>query len=196
MGTMRKGVEFLAEIDARNCGGTLRCGVVSVCVALMTCCTAFGSPARAEEPKQVAARAQGEEDTSRESVLVSFTLSAPEGVEDEVAKEHNLELVSKLPLPTLGMRVVRYAVPDARPIATVLERLRADQRVSSAQVNVQYRQIEPNAPDTVVGSVPIPQEAGPRKSAARKSIVRREASLSEGRRPARIAVGDVLAGGL
>ncbi len=132
-------------------------------------------------------------------MLVSFTLSAPDGVELEIAKEHNLELVSKLPLPTLGIRVVRYAIPDSRPVAAVIARLRADQRVSSAQVNVQYRQIEPGPPETVVGSVPIPPEVGPRKLAARKSVVRREASIASRRLPvrsARIAAGDVLAGGL
>jgi hypothetical protein len=84
-------------------------------------------------------------------------------------------------------------------MAAVLARLRSDQRVSSAQVNVQYRQLEPDVPETVVGSVPSPPNVGPRKTAARKSIVRRDVSASGDRRPvrrAKITAGDVLAGGL
>jgi hypothetical protein len=172
---------------------------LAIGTALIACCAGNGSSLRAEEPEQIAAQTSVDESALRESVLVSFTLSAPDGVENEVAKDYNLELVSKLPLPTLGLRVVRYAVPDSRSIASIIAKLRADQRVSSAQVNVQYRQIDPNAPDTVVGSVPRPREAGPTREAARRSIMRREASVSDRRRlprSARIAVGDVLAGGL
>jgi hypothetical protein len=199
MMTMGMSVEFLAHFGAiGGCRG-LRCRLVAICITLMTFGPAYSPPANAEEAEQIAAKTEIDDGTSQESVLVSFTLSAPDGVEAEIAKEHNLELVSKLPLPTLGIRVVRYAVPDSRPIAAVLARLRADQRVSSAQVNVQYRQIEPDVPEAVVGSVPSQPNIGPRKSAARKSVVRREAPVFGPRRPvrsARISVGDVLAGGL
>jgi hypothetical protein len=184
---------------AGYCGGWLRCTLAAFCIAVAACGAAHGPAAHAEEAERIAAKTDIDEGTSRESVLVSFTLTAPDGVEAEIASEHNLELVSKLPLPTLGIRVVRYHIPDSRPISAVIARLRADQRVSSAQVNVQYRQLEPIVPDTVVGSLPSSPEVGPRKSAARKSLVRREASAAGDRRPARparIAVGDILAGGL
>jgi len=197
--TMRKAAEYPTGFGAGYFGGGARSGFAAICVALIACGAAYAPSANAEEAEQIAAKTEIDDGASQESVLVSFTLSAPDGVEAEVAKEHNLELVSKLPLPTLGIRVVRYVVPDSRPIAAVLARLRTDQRVSSAQVNVQYRQLEPDVPETVVGAVPNPPNVGPRKSAARKSIVRREASVFGDRRSVRstkIAVGDVLAGGL
>lgn len=199
MHMMGMAFEFLARFGAKGSGREVRCGFAAICVALMTCGAAYGPSANAEEAEPIAAKTEIDDGTSRESVLVSFTLSAPDGAETEIAKDHNLELVSKLPLPTLGIRVVRYVVPDSRPIAAVIARLRADQRVSSAQINVQYRQLEPTAPEIVVGAVPAPPNAAPQKSAARKSIVRREASIFGDRRPARsprITAGDVLAGGL
>ncbi len=200
MMTMGMSVELLAHFGAKDGSRGLRCGFAAICAALMTFGTAYDHPANAEEAEQIAAKTEIDDGASSEFVLVSFTLSAPDGVEADIAKEHNLELVSKLPLPTLGIRVVRYVVPDSRPIAAVLARLRADQRVSSAQVNVQYRQLEPGVPETVVGSTPSPPpNVGPRRLAARKSIVRREAPVFGARRPvrsARITAGDVLAGGL
>jgi len=37
------------------------------------------------------------------------------------------------------LRLVRFRIPDDRPIAPLIERLRADGRVKSAQTNVPYR---------------------------------------------------------
>jgi hypothetical protein len=199
MHTMGIAAEFLTYFGAKGCGAKIRRVFAAICVTFMACGAAYGPSANAEEAEQIAAKPEIDDGTSQESVLVSFTLSAPAGVEAEIAKEHNLEFVSKLPLPTLGIRVVRYTIPDSRPMAAVLARLRSDQRVSSAQVNVQYRQLEPDVPEAVVGSMPSPPSVGPRKTAARKSIVRRDVSASGDRRPVRragIAVGDVLAGGL
>jgi hypothetical protein len=197
--TIGMAVERPSCLGAKRGRGEVRRTFAALCFVLVTCGTPFGPPANAEEPEQIAAKTEIDDGTAQETVLVSFGYSAPEGVEAEIAKEHNLKLVSKLGLPTLGMRIVRYAIPDSRPLATVLARLRADQRVSSAQVNVQYRELEPAAPDTVVGSLQKPPLAGPRRTAARKTVERREASIFGDRRPARparVAVGDVLAGGL
>jgi hypothetical protein len=132
----------------------------------------------------------------RHSVLVAFAFSAPSGVEDEIAKEHQLELVDKLALPTLGLRVVRYTIPDSRTLESVLVELRADRRVSSAQVNVEYEQIEPTPPTAVAEG---PPRAGPLKAAKPRKTESRDVAVFGNSRPARsarIAVGDVLAGGL
>jgi hypothetical protein len=181
----------------------------AACLALTALGATCAASVRADETgparEQVAAASPDGESSSRESVLVSFASTAPAGVENDIAREHNLELVSRLTLPTVGLRIVRYSVPDARPVAKVLARLREDRRVSAAQLNLEYRQ-DPALPDTVVGALPKPQLAGPRKSSTGAKAVatlreRREAELfGERRRPtrraARIAAGDVLAGGL
>lgn len=164
---------------------------------------------RAEEAKEIAAKPAASENPSREeSVLVSLSFTSPAGVENDIAREHNLELVSRLALPTVGLRVVRYTIPDGRPVAAVLARLREDRRVSAAQLNFEYRQ-DPDEQETVVGSLPKPLAKGPAKSAARASLVRKEvartarerrtAELFGEKRPvrrAKIVAADVLAGGL
>jgi hypothetical protein len=112
-------------LGAKRGRGEFRYDFAALCFVLGVCGSPFGSPANAEEPERVAAKTEIDDGTAQETVLVSFSYSAPEGVEAEIAKEHNLKLVSKLGLPTLGMRIVRYAIPDSRPLATVLARLRA-----------------------------------------------------------------------
>lgn len=177
----------------RNMGGFL------VLAAFIVCLADYAPSARADEARQEVAQARADQNGEREQVLVSFTTSAPDGVEIEVAKAHKLELMSKLPLPTLGLRIVRYAIPDSRTADAVLASLRADTRVSSAQANIQYQQVEPDGKETVVGSIP---EASPpilAKRALRKPAERRTASIfGEGRpsRTPRMSASDVLAGGL
>lgn len=88
-----------------------------------------------------------------DTILVAFATSAPENSEDEVAKEHGLELLDRTELSGLGMRIARYRVRDNRPIATVVANLRMDQRVRQAQGNFEYRPIPPSAPATEVGGL-------------------------------------------
>jgi hypothetical protein len=78
-------------------------------------------------------------DQSRDAILAFFDESTPETVEEEVAKTHGLEVVSRKTLTVLGMRMVRFRVPDARSVTDVIAILRADKRVASAQPNFRYR---------------------------------------------------------
>jgi hypothetical protein len=161
-----------------------------------------------------AADGAGEDDT----ILVAVGLSAPEDVEEAVAKDFGVEIVSKVRLANLGVRLVRYRVPDLRPIETVLARLNADRRIIGAQLNVRYQAIPRPAPETEVGKVtepsvpeakqqakqPAPERparaeaaSGRAHAGARKADRRREAATDAGaQRSARVSVGDVLSGGL
>lgn len=84
-----------------------------------------------------------------EIILAGFLLSTPERVEEDVAREHRLEIVGRFPLQGLGKRIVRYRIPDGRAAADVVAILRADQRVASAQANLRYRL---HAPATATSS--------------------------------------------
>ena len=72
---------------------------------------------------------------SDETIVAHFELSAREGVEEDVARAYGLELIDRSTLHSLRMRIARYRLP---PVATVLERLRADRRIALAVMNVRY----------------------------------------------------------
>jgi hypothetical protein len=94
--------------------------------------------------------------SSASIVLASFDLTTPHQAEADIARELGLVLVDWKEHPGLGFRVVRFRIPDGRPIAPLIERLRADRRVRSAQTSVPYRPAI-QAPD---------QEQGGRSKAA------------------------------
>ena len=143
-------------------------------------------------------------------IIVSLDISAPEELDDEIAAMHKLEVVKRLAMSSLGLRIVSYRVHDQRPLADILERMRADGRIAGVQLNLAYR------PDPALDaeSKPIgaPLEQAPATAAIRK--VRKPAEARAGSRtasatappvqdaikrektpPVRIAA-DVLAGGL
>ena len=72
------------------------------------------------------------------TILAGFPLSSPETTEEDVAKQHGLEVVRRFTLESLNRRIVVLRIPDARAATDVVAALTADQRVSSAQVNARY----------------------------------------------------------
>lgn len=108
-------------------------------------------------------------------ILAGFPFSTPEGVEEDVAREHKLEIIGRFSLQALGKRIVRYRIPDGRAAADVVMILRGDRRVVSAQANLRYRLRDP-APATAVSSakpqvVPMGRrEAGEVSAADRKGM--------------------------
>jgi hypothetical protein len=153
----------------------------------------------------------------QELALAAFPSSAPESLEEEVAKAHGLEIVRRTTISSLGLRLVRYRIPDARPLSAVVDRLKADQRVARAQANISYtlpeqqarpvetsRPGEPAAapqtggkdgkrPVSVASAAPEPKrKSGHRKAAERSAPATgiKQSSLRVG------GVGDVLSGGL
>lgn len=103
-------------------------------------------------------------------VLVSFPISTPRSVEDDVVKEHRLEVVGRWEL--FGLRVVQLRVPPGRSVAALLTDLGLDQRVKSAQTSGIYR------PATPGGQAKV----GPGGGAKAKSEEASQASASAPRR--------------
>ena len=146
------------------------------------------------------------------SILAAFHASAPESTEEEVATQHGLDIVRRMTLPSLELRVVTYRARAGSNPAEIVQRLRADQRVSSAQINVAYRAVEPD--DTKVSrsepplntlkearqSAPGGKRAGTRPVSAdiaEQSVPRsKSARISMHGGPVRATAADVLAGGL
>lgn len=152
-------------------------------------------------PVQVAADAA--------TILTAFHASAPESTEEELARQHGLEIVRRVTLSSLDLRVVTYKLRDSSISAEILERLRADPRVSSAQANVAYRAIEPDeakvsgselAPNTIkqrTAGKRMPTRSASADSAgkpARPKAASERLSMRSG--PVTATAADVLAGGL
>ena len=76
---------------------------------------------------------------SDDTILVAFALSVPQSVDEDLAKQHGLELVDRTELQSLGLRVVRYRAQANSPIAPIITNLRKDPRINSAQASAEYR---------------------------------------------------------
>jgi hypothetical protein len=165
----------------------------------------------AAQPKQSATEAQ----PAGDAIVANFEMSAPDGAEEDVAKDHGLELVGKSKLFSLGMRIARYRVIDPQTVASLLERLRKDHRVAGVQETVRYARPAPEAPDIEVGLAAEPKQgapqalradsgpasrqpvATPRKAEPRQtSASSRLANASPRQPPPGALVADVLSGGL
>jgi hypothetical protein len=81
-----------------------------------------------------------------DTILVAFVITAPENAEEELAREHGLELVDSTKLPALDMRIARYRIRNDRLVTSVLAALRADLRVRRVQANYQHRPLPPTGP--------------------------------------------------
>jgi hypothetical protein len=125
-----------------------------------------------------------------EGVLALFDTSTSEGIEDEVAKAHGLELVSRLALPSLDKRMVRFRIPDGRSVEDVITVLRADQRVASVQPNFRYRR--PHQPTREITRLEQPAEVKTRQ--ARGSGVRRVDGKTTIKMPTLRGAGSLVAG--
>jgi hypothetical protein len=87
---------------------------------------------------------------------------------DDIAAQHDLKLVDRTELSSFGLRIVRYRVQNSRPIGPVIANLRRDQRISSAQANIEYgvrsEAKTENGPDVdQQSSQPDPQGASGRR---------------------------------
>ncbi len=144
--------------------------------------------------------------TANEQIIITqLAVEAPEGSEDDVGEFYGLELLDWSMLTSLEMRIARYRVPRSRPVQSVLEQLRKDHRVVSAEVSVQYA--HPSAPskdDSEATVASAPAQASRRRTASteratpppRASGRDRVASVPTPP-PRRVdPAGDILAGGL
>ncbi len=156
----------------------------------------------------VGAGAPGEQ-THEELIIVAVDASNPESLDEEIAQTHKLQLVRRLVMSAIGLRVISYRAVGPQSFAEVIERLRADSRITSAQVNAVYRPVPPAMPDKRLTSTPPgrPEHgvSGKRQSSTEARSSSRAASVGAAYKqdaakigeapPMRIAA-DVLAGGL
>ena len=91
-----------------------------------------------------------------DTILVAFALSVPQSIDEDIAKQHGLELVDRTELQSIGLRVVRYRAQANAPIAPIIANLRKDQRISSAQTNAEYRLPSQSEPATEVSRLKDP----------------------------------------
>ena len=92
-----------------------------------------------------------------ETILAQFPLSALESVEENVAKQHGLELVRRFTIGSLNKRIVVFRVPDARAVADVVDVLKSDPHVDSAQANFRYGLPEQRSPKREFSQLKQPQ---------------------------------------
>jgi subtilisin family serine protease len=75
-----------------------------------------------------------------DEVLATVTTGTPLAVDDQIAQIYGLVLLDRQPLALLGSRLLRYRIPDGRPVATLVAQLSTDPRVFGPQPNFIYRQ--------------------------------------------------------
>jgi hypothetical protein len=97
-------------------------------------------------------------DADGDTILAGFPLSAPETIEEDVAKAHKLEIVRRFALAALDKRIVVYRPNDGRSVAEAVAALKADLRVSSAQASVRYGLPPQASPPAAVGDLPRPAD--------------------------------------
>lgn len=146
-----------------------------------------------------------EEPPQEDLVIVAIDASQPDNLEEAIATEHKLEITRRLTMTSIGLRIVSYRrLLDAQPVAAIIERLRADGRITSAQLNVAYRPLP--AEPTRVTNVPLEQRPAPnvpkehqKPTAPRssgKAAPARTAQDTARSATAPVRIADVLAGGL
>ena len=93
---------------------------------------------------------------SDDTILVAFASSTPLSFDEDVAKQHGLELIDRTELLSFGLRIVRYRARDNTPIAAIIANLQKDQRISTAQANAEYRLPAPSGPPNEVSRLNPP----------------------------------------
>jgi len=81
-----------------------------------------------------------------DEVLVTVPRAAPESLDAAVAQTHGLRLLERTTVGLIDRRVVRYRIPDRRPVAALVAALRADARILDPQPNYYYRTVEGATP--------------------------------------------------
>jgi hypothetical protein len=93
------------------------------------------------------------------TVLAGFPMSAPQSVEEGVAKAYKLEIVRRITVQSLARRIVVYRIKDGRAPADLVAALEKDARIVSVQVNVRYASPLPE-PEAAPGSPQPPAGGG------------------------------------
>lgn len=109
-----------------------------VAVFWLTACAPFADgllPDNASIPKQMLAR----------QVLVTLPerlKSQWPAIKSELAKQHAIQETGEFPLTSIGVDCLVYKIPDYKPFAQTIERLKADKRVTLVQENQVFEGIQ------------------------------------------------------
>jgi hypothetical protein len=151
---------------------------------------------------------------AEDTILVAIVLSVPQSVDEDIAKQHGLELVDRTELPDLDLRIVQFRVSGNRAIAPLLSDLRNDQRIRRAQQNAQYSVPSQGSPAPGISRLngppmEVPPSLSDRKSPTVAKVAQKlpdqrasrslkgQAASENALQPVRADdVGDVLSGGL
>ena len=164
---------------------------------------------------------QNDATTAEDTILVAIASSVPQSVDEDIAKQYDLQLLDRTELPELNLRIVQFRVAGNRAITPLLSELRNDQRIRRAQQNAQYSvpsqsnpapgvsrlngppaEAPPSVPDRkgpIVAKVAqkSPDQAEPFKGArAGRSLKGQGANENAPQAGRADNVGDVLSGGL
>ncbi len=88
---------------------------------------------------QYAPAAAAEAQARRDTVLLTIPLPAPAGVEDDIAKEHGVEIADRFDMPEFKLRMVKVRIPPGRSVEAALTALKQDHRIKFAQISGTYR---------------------------------------------------------
>lgn len=72
-------------------------------------------------------------------IIFTLAASATPADEDDVARRHNIQILERVVLPVLGVRVVRSRWPAVNGLPAVMARIRSDPRIVDVQANYIYR---------------------------------------------------------
>lgn len=111
-------------------------------------------------------------------LLVTFPLSAPDSVADEVAAQYRILPIARHESMLLGHRIVLYRMPDDGNADRLIAALRTDRRVANVQFDRQYLAL-PRVPAPPHASGP-PAHASPQASTDRRRAAA-DAQLEPGR---------------
>lgn len=103
-----------------------------------------------------------------DTILVALASSVAQSVDEDIAKQYDLELLERTELPALGLRILQFRAPSSRPTGPLLSELRNDHRIRRAQINAQYGQPSQGA-SPEIGRLNGPPSAETKAETARKA---------------------------
>ncbi len=80
-----------------------------------------------------------------DEIVVRIARATPEAVDDAIGQTHGLQLLERSTIELLGVRLVRYRVPNNRPLTAALTALQSDPRILGPQLNYYYRHLQGGA---------------------------------------------------
>lgn len=85
------------------------------------------NPLQAARPQAVA-----------DEILASVDVAAPPAIEAAIAQRYGLQRLEAWPINLVSQRVVRFRIPDGRPVAAVLAAMQGDAQIAASQPNYLY----------------------------------------------------------